>query len=695
VNHVLRECLDLYCIAYFDDIVVYSDTREEHTAHVRLVPERLKAAGLFMKLSKCQFYAKRIGFVGFIITPDGVEMEPDRIRTISDWPAPQSHRDIQVFLGFANFYRRFIRNFLKIAKPMSDMPKGCKNGKFTAVFRLTSEMLSAFKQLQEAFTKVPVLIHFDSSKPIRLETDSSGFAISGIISQQSEANRKLSDESSETGGGKTPLFDWHPVAFWSRSMTAAERNYTVGDQEMLAIVMLCWHWRHYLEGARYPVTVLTDHHNLQRFMTTKALTGRQARWWETLSGYDPDIVYRAGKINPADAPSRRPDYLLGSTLQLFLGRNPVLPCDGSALDGTQYSPRELHQQRVFRNLVATAVQLDYPFDVNPLDTFRELVGNAQREDPLAREVRPVLVLPGGSPDGSQRFQGEAKKQFCESWSQYSDGLLYHKELLYVPQAGGARKEVIRLHHDHPTADHFSDKRTLNLLARKYYWPGMPRDIKEYCATCAECQQIMVPTHKKYGKLQSLPTPTELWTDIAIDFITGLPPSSRREGGQKYDAIMVVVDRYTKSVRYYPVTSDITAPHLADLIARKLVLQGAGFLSSIVTDRGTQFTSKFRAALCFHLRIKRRLRTTYHPQTDGQMERQNRTLEQYLRAYVNYQQDDWVYWLPMAEFAYNNSVHSEQGVSPFFAETGRNPCVDDTARPLSESRLVPNTPAALD
>ncbi len=172
-------------------------------------------------------------------------------------------------------------------------------------------------------------------------------------------------------------------------------------------------------------------------------------------------------------------------------------------------------------------------------------------------------------------------------------------------------------------------------------------------------------------------------------------SSRYKGGRKKDANLVVVDRFTKSVRYYAVTSERTATQLADIIARKLVLRGAGLQNSIVTDRGTQFTSEFWTALCYHFRIKRWLSTAYHPQTDGQTERQNCTLEQYLHAYVNYHQGDWVYWLPMAEFAYNNSVHSALGVSPYFAETGWNPCVDNTARPLEESKLVPNSPAALD
>jgi hypothetical protein len=269
INNVLREHLDQFCIAYLDDIVVYSNSLEEHREHVRLILAKLQEAGLYLKLSKCKFKMQLISYVGFIVTPEGVEMEPDRVRMITEWPEPTSHRDIQVFLGFANFYRRFISSFLPIAKPMTDMLKGGKNGRLSGPFLPTPAMMRSFVELCDAFTKAPVLAHFDPARPLRLETDASGFAIAGIILQQQDDARDTS-ASVRAPSGKG---HWHPVAFWTRSMSPAERNYGIGDQEMLAIVMSCRHWRQYLEGARHPVEVLTDHYNLQRFMTTKSLTG--------------------------------------------------------------------------------------------------------------------------------------------------------------------------------------------------------------------------------------------------------------------------------------------------------------------------------------------------------------------------------------------------------------------------------------
>ncbi len=213
-----------------------------------------------------------------------------------------SHRDIQVFLGLANFYRRFIKKFLRIVQPMTAMLKGGNEGKIFGPFEPTTEMQEAFWHLQSEFTKAPVLAHFDYKKPICLETDAFGFALAGTILQPTalptsgEERRSVKD------------CDWHPIALWLRTMADAEQNNSGCDQEMLAIVEACRHWRHYLEGSKYPVQVLTDHHNLQGFIKNKRLRGRLGRWWETLSGDNLEIVYRTGKTNSVDGPSCRPYY---------------------------------------------------------------------------------------------------------------------------------------------------------------------------------------------------------------------------------------------------------------------------------------------------------------------------------------------------------------------------------------------------
>jgi transposase InsO family protein len=643
INHVLREYLDVFCLAYLDDILIYSDNEVDHSRHVKMILQRLRTYRLYVKLEKCEFHVTTVGFVGYVISPTGVSMEEDRVTTVRDWPEPTSHRDVQVFLGFANFYRRFIHGFSKIARGLSDLLKGGKAGRFKGPFRLTEEARESFECLKKAFTTAPVLQHYDPRQPIQVETDASGFAIAGILRQP----------------GKDPKqAHWHPVAFWSRKMTPAERNYGVGDMEMLAIVMAFKQWRHYLEGATHPIRVITDHANLRSFMTTKELSRRQARWWELMSGYSFEITYRPGSSNPADPPSRRSDYEQEDDSP---GRSPQRT-DGT-LRGTAPGSVEIQGSMGAANPetsagLLAAAQEEGPYEQATLP-FREAVRQAQLMDPTATEILTDL-----------RNDGGRRAEFRRSgWDCDAHGALNYRGGLYIPELGGGRAILLRRLHDDPLAGHFGYSRTLELVRRHYNWPHLPKEVKEYVATCTQCQRVKPLRHKPYGQLQTLPQPTGPWRDITMDFITDLPPSKRR--GKAYDCILVVVDRYTKMARYIPVRKTIEAPQLADVFISKIV-KLHGVPQSIVTDRGSLFTAHFWSALCYHLNIKRKLSTSFHPQTDGQTERQNQTLEQYLRGYINYQQDDWVRFLPMAEFAYNNSKHSVIGVSPFYAYTGTHP-----------------------
>jgi len=165
--------------------------------------------------------------------------------------------------------------------------------------------------------------------------------------------------------------------------------------------------------------------------------------------------------------------------------------------------------------------------------------------------------------------------------------------------------------------------------------------------------MKAPHHKPYGEMQLLPIPSRPWESISMDMIIELPPSTDADS-KAYNAILVVVDHFTKMAKYFPVRTTITAADLAKLFHQHIVCS-FGTPSSIVTDHGSLFTSQYWSSLCFHMKARRKLSTTFHPQTDGQTERQNQTLEHYLHCYINYRQDDWVEWLPQAEFAYNNAT----------------------------------------
>ena len=210
--------------------------------------------------------------------------------SIHDWPAPRSHHDIQVFLGFANFYQCFVAYFSSIVWPLTVLLVGGKVGHFSKMFKLTKEVHTTFEELKVAFTTAPILWHYNTNLPVRLETDTSSFTILGILSQQ---NNEESPEKCH----------WHPVAFWSCQMLPTEWNYHARQMELLAIMMACKHWHHDLDSVDAPVNILSDHSNLHNFMTMKELMGRLAWWWELLLGFRINIVWCPGKDNPADSPS--------------------------------------------------------------------------------------------------------------------------------------------------------------------------------------------------------------------------------------------------------------------------------------------------------------------------------------------------------------------------------------------------------
>ena len=286
MNDTFRDYLDDFLANYMDDLLVYSKTLKEHKIHVRKVLRRLQEAGLYLKPSKCEFHKTEVKFLGYIITENGIAMDPTKVETVLSWPAPQNVLEVQMFLGLANFYRRFIKNFSQLLAPITALLK--KN----TSFNWNRAADKAFRALKKAFTSAPILRHFDYSKPAIMETDASDYAIGAILSQLDENTGLL-----------------HPCAFFSRKFTAAELNYEIYDKEMLAVVDGFSTWRHYLEGSGHQTQVITDHKNLLWFSETKIYNQRQAQWAEKLSHFDFTLVYRPGHLGgKPDALSRRPDY---------------------------------------------------------------------------------------------------------------------------------------------------------------------------------------------------------------------------------------------------------------------------------------------------------------------------------------------------------------------------------------------------
>ena len=251
--------------------------------------------------------------------------------------------------------------------------------------------------------------------------------------------------------------------------------------------------------------------------------------------------------------------------------------------------------------------------------------------------------------------------------QFRDGLLYYEGLLYIPE-GPCRLRVLQSRHNFPSAGHFGFNKTMELISRDFWWPQMWKLVKEFVTTCDICSRSKIPKHRPYRLLRPLEIPKKPWTSISMDFIVDLPPS------KGFDSIFVVVDRLTKMAHFVPYNKTVTGEETARLFIDN-VYKYHGLPDDIIFDRGTQFTSKFWQSLFKILQVEIKLSSAYHPQTDGQTERVNQVLEQYLRCSINYHQDNWVDLLPLAEFVYNNTIQDSTKQTPFFANYGHHPRFD--------------------
>ena len=251
------------------------------------------------------------------------------------------------------------------------------------------------------------------------------------------------------------------------------------------------------------------------------------------------------------------------------------------------------------------------------------------------------------------------------WKLEEDGLLLYKGKIYVPNLNDLRLQVLKFKHDHILSGHFGQNKTLQLIRRDYVWQKLRSFVIDYCRSCTICKHSKTPRHRPYGLLQQLPVPELPWNSISMDFIEQLPSSSG------FTAILVVVDRLTKQGIFIPTDDTITSPRLAELFVLH-IFSKHGVPSHVTSDRGVEFVSHFFRSLGKALDMRLHFTSGYHPKADGQTERLNQTLEQYLRVYCNYQQDNWSSLLPLAEFAYNNATNATTGTSPFFTNKGYNP-----------------------
>jgi transposase InsO family protein len=486
----------------------------------------------------------------------------------------------------------------------------------------TNACETAFQELKQRLITAPVLAYPDPSKTFYMFFDSSStVALGGVLCQ--------------TGTDDDHL---HPIAFESRKLTTAEKRYPVHELETLAFVHCLKRWRHYLDAK--PFHVYTDNRSLETVMTNRNPSMRLIRWIDWLQSYQFVIKHIPREQNKvADALSM---------------------CKHAAL--SELSTSDEADVTMIPEMLS--VLQSTVIDEQLCDSIRKLYV----KDPTWSSVYENLRIKLNASDDLVLDEGIVDDPATDDYL-LTDGLLWEAQephRLVLPSDKKVFREVMAFVHDSAAGGHLGVAKTLDRLNEQFYLQGAAKHVRKYIASCDSCQKSKLSSQKPSGLLQPLQVPEGRWTSVSMDFVTGLPRTKRG-----FDAITVFVDRFTKRAHFAASKSTDTAEDVSLLLLNEVV-RHHGFPCSIVSDRDARFTSKFWESLMALLKIERRMSTSMHPQTDGQTERMNRTMEEMLRHYVGYQMDDWDLYLPAVEFAYNSSTQASTKWTPFEADIGRKP-----------------------
>ena len=716
------------CLIYLDDIIVFGRNFDDALANLRCVWDRLRQANLKLKPSKCVLFRAEVPFLGHVVTRTGVEVDPAKTEAVDKWPEPETVKDVRSFLGLASYYRRFIPNFATIASPLVALTR--KECPRKVVWTL--ECTEAFDRLKKALASPPLLGYPLREGHFYVSTDASDCGTGAVLEQDQVVDGRVIRKV---------------IAYASKTLTRSQRRYCATNRELLAVVTACDQFRYYLLGRSF--TIITDHASLVWLQNFKEPEGMVARWIQRLSVFDYTTIHRAGKLHgnadglsrqksrpckrsncPECLPLRKDSSKAGKPVKVrnfapemlkkhdslfkdsgFMSDEDDLIEDSSlfdteleerlalplhdGMDGVQLSGRS--ELPVYPHGCSTGEALRVRrarVCVRAANMWQELsesdIRAAQEKDEdlafLSKLVKSSTVRPSWS--AVARHTAEVK---C-LWSQWDklefrNGILYRRAkdikgwqpaLQFVTPRQLRRTFFRKLHHG-PLAGHQGVSRTLANLKARYYWPLMKNDVAEWCQQCHTCgRNKPLPKHSAPLK-QSV---TGCFNEkVCVDL---MGPFAKTERKNVY--IMVIQDHFTKWMEAValPNKEGLT---VADAIATCwFTVHGAP--TQLHSDNGGEFISAVTRELCTRFRVDKTWTTSHRPQSNGLVERGNRSLQAILRSYVNEHRNDWDDYLPAALCAYRTTPHASTGLSPFKMVYGREMTIPlDLQIPTGESKSI--------
>jgi transposase InsO family protein len=625
-----------YVQIYLDDIIVHSSSFSDHIDHLEAVFQRLAQYNLKLAPKKCKLFQTSVKYLGHVVSASGVSVDPEKTDKITSWPVPTNVTELHKFMGFANYYRRYISGFAEIAQPLTRLLRGPnstrrRSKKVTpSTWTWQQEQQDAFDRLKYCLTHAPVLAFADGNLPYQLHIDGSRHALGAILYQTQQGVKRV-------------------IAYGSRTLSESESCYPAHKLEFLALKWAITDKFHdYLYGSRF--TVFTDSNPLTYVLTTAKLDATGHRWLAALAAYQFDIVYRSGRTNvDADALSRLPettDTINQNVISSICQMQHFQPW-AKALSIQTQSSNGVPEEPLFS------------FTSASFTGWKE----AQRNDPGIGPLFPFVA---------QKLVPDRKQvpDDCHSLLRHFDKLSISNGALYrvitvneepvrqilLPKC--LRTEVLQQLHD--KTGHMGRDRTLHLVKERFFWPGMTKDVESYVSRCMRCIQRKTPVTTAPLVPISTTQPLEV---VSMDHLS-LEPS---KGG--FQHILVMTDLFTRYAVAVPVRNLSTSTTAKAFVENFVVHYGIPM--RILSDQGGAFESKLVKELCQLLNISKSRTTPYHPQGNP-TERFNRSLLTMLGTLHPHQKLDWKSQIAPLVHAYNCTPHSSTDYSPYFLMFGRHP-----------------------
>ena len=654
-QRLMHDCLgDLnmnWCIVYLDDIIVFSDTKEKHLKRLEAVFQKLMAAGLKLKPTKCFFFRDEIEYLGHVVSGKGISTNPKKIEAVTKWPTPKTVYDVRSFLGFVGYYRRFIKNFSKITKPIREVITGLENQSKRAAKKTHIEWTdiadSAFETLKTVCVNTPILAYPDYQLPFTLHTDSSTDGLGAVLYQKQNGKQRV-------------------IAYASRSVSKAESNYPAHKLEFLALKWaVCEKFHEYLYGTK-PFEVFTDNNPLTYVLTSAKLDACGQRWVAKLANYNFSIKYRCGVSNTeADALSRiKWPEAIAEKLDL----------DNGCMD--THIINAILTGAVSKSSLIESVSCSTDVIPTELDKTTSKLSNINwmKEQRLDPNLGVIIRLIESGQLFKRKLQGKDSTEL-KSFLRNKRCLKLYKDVLYrksysdnsttkktmwqlvVPKLFGERA----LSGCHDDVGHQGILRTLSLLRERFYWPGMQEEATQYVMRCSRCLRRKTPPQVAPLQPILVTQPLEL---VHMDYLSLEPSKGNIEN------VLVITDHFTRYALAYPSKTQ-TAQATARILWDNFICH-YGFPEKFISDQGRNFESDLIKELCKIAGVKKVHTTPYHPQGNGQCERFNSTLCNMLGTLSDEEKSDWKSHLGCMTHAYNCTKHASTTYSPYYLMFGRHP-----------------------